>query len=176
MGKVRELNGYRVLYIPDHPRAMENENWKGWIYEHVYLGEQIVNRTLRDNEVVDHLDGNRSNNRIENLLVLERSQHTKLHEWLDRGAPYGENQGMNGVNSVNSKADRFCKVCLHTLQEKEKTYCSNKCRGLDNRKVDRPSKEELKVLIENNSWLALGRKFNVSDNAVRKWAKNYDLL
>ena len=80
------------------------------------------------------------------------------------------------MNSVKSKADRFCKVCLHTLQQKETMYCSNKCRAFDNRRAERPSKEELKELIENNSWLALGRMYGVSDNAVRKWAKSYDLL
>ena len=176
MNKVRDLNGYRVLYMPEHPRAMRNECWKGWIYEHIYLGEKIINRPLRENEVVHHLDGNRANNRIENLLVLEQPQHMKLHEWLGRGAPFNESGGMNGVNSVNSKVSRFCKVCQHTLQRKEKMYCSNKCRAFDNRKAERPSKQELKVLIENNSWLALGKMFGVSDNAVRKWAKSYDLL
>ena len=44
------------------------------------------------------------------------------------------------------------------------------------RKAERPSKQELKKEIENNSWLALGRKYGVSDNAVRKWARAYGLL
>jgi len=45
------------------------------------------------------------------------------------------------------------------------------------RKVkDRPSKEELRDMIENMSWCAIGRKYDVSDNAVRKWARSYNLL
>lgn len=176
MKKVRDLNGYRVLYIPEHPRAMTSENWKGWIYEHIHLGEKIIGRPLNEKEVVHHLDGNRSNNRIENLLVLERSQHKKLHEWLDRGAPFDESEGMNRVNSVESKVNRYCKVCSATLQAKQKEYCSTECAGYDRQKVDRPSKEELRILIEDNSWLALGRMFGVSDNAVRKWARSYGLL
>jgi transposase-like protein len=45
------------------------------------------------------------------------------------------------------------------------------------RKVDRPPKEQLIELMEQKtSWVQMGRMFGVSDNAVRKWAKKYDLL
>lgn len=50
------------------------------------------------------------------------------------------------------------------------------CNGKQNRKTDRPSKEELKILIMNNTWISIGEKFGVSDNAVRKWAKKYNLI
>lgn len=30
--------------------------------------------------------------------------------------------------------------------------------------------------IDAHSWVKLGRMFGVSDNAVRKWAKGYELL
>lgn len=43
------------------------------------------------------------------------------------------------------------------------------------RKVERPSKEELEVLIKTESFLEIGRKYGVSDNAIRKWCKMYDL-
>jgi transposase-like protein len=47
----------------------------------------------------------------------------------------------------------------------------------DTRKVkNRPSKEELSNMIENMTWVAIGKKYGVSDNAVRKWAKKYKLL
>ncbi len=34
----------------------------------------------------------------------------------------------------------------------------------------------LKEDIENLSWVAIGKKYGVSDNAVRKWAKKYGIL
>lgn len=46
--------------------------------------------------------------------------------------------------------------------------CSNKIKGFNNRKP-RPSREELKQLIRTESFLSIGRIFNVSDNAIRKW-------
>lgn len=60
---VRTLNGYRVLYRPDHPTSMTSDNWKGWVYEHIYIVEKYNNIVLKDNEVVHHLDGIKDNNR-----------------------------------------------------------------------------------------------------------------
>ncbi len=58
----------------------------------------------------------------------------------------------------------------------KRTSCSPECAWITSRKVKRPSKVDLKEAILHNSWLALGRKYKVSDNAVRKWAKQYGLL
>lgn len=43
--------------------------------------------------------------------------------------------------------------------------CSQKAR----RKVERPSREELKKLIRNKSMVEVGRLFGMSDNGIRKW-------
>ncbi len=43
------------------------------------------------------------------------------------------------------------------------------------RKVVRPSKEILEVEIHNNTMVALGKKYGVSDNAVRRWCKSYNI-
>jgi hypothetical protein len=43
-----------------------------------------------------------------------------------------------------------------------------------NRKVERPSYEILKREIEQVGYAATGRKYGVSDNAVRKWLKTYE--
>lgn len=178
--RVRILNGYRVIYMPEHPKAMTNENWKGFVYEHIVVAEESMGRKLYDDEVVHHLDGDRSNNRKENLLVLTNKMHGRLHSWLDNGGMYKETSHVQGVNSGKSKATRtqmiFCKVCQKTLQGKETTYCSNKCQGLDSRKVVRPTREQLQEDIKSMSWLAIGRKYGVSDNAVRKWARSFGLL
>ena len=36
-------------------------------------------------------------------------------------------------------------------------------------------RDELKKLIRSKSFCAIGKQFNVSDNAIRKWCKNYNL-
>lgn len=49
-----------------------------------------------------------------------------------------------------------------------------KCRYISTRKVERPSYEELKQDISKMSICAVGRKYGVSDNAIRKWLKQYE--
>jgi hypothetical protein len=63
-----------------------------------------------------------------------------------------------------------------TTKLEHQTFCSNKCRAYHDRRTTRPSKEELAQLIQENSWVALGKIFGVSDNAIRKWARGYGIL
>lgn len=44
---------------------------------------------------------------------------------------------------------------------------------LSYRKVERPPYKQLLEEIEATSYLAVGRKYGVSDNAVRKWVRFY---
>lgn len=50
-----------------------------------------------------------------------------------------------------------------------------KCSQLAQRKVARPNREELKSLIRTQSFLSIGRKYNVSDNAIKKWCQYENL-
>ncbi len=43
----------------------------------------------------------------------------------------------------------------------------------ERRKVDRPSLDQLKLDIEELGYVGTGRKYGVSDNAVRKWITWY---
>ena len=175
---VRDLNGYRVVYAPGHPTAMRSANWDGYVYEHIYVAERALRRSMRHDEVVHHLDGNRLNNRLTNLLVLARSQHVKLHLWLDAGAPFAKANGAKVANSGKAKAaePRCCGACGAALQGKQRKSCSGECAALVGRKADRPDSPTLASDIATMSWLAIGRKYGVSDNAARKWARQYGLL
>ena len=41
---------------------------------------------------------------------------------------------------------------------------------------DKPTKDELIGLLKKLSYVQIGKIFGVSDNAVRKWAKKYDII
>jgi len=41
---------------------------------------------------------------------------------------------------------------------------------------NRPTKETLSEELNETSFTAVGKKYGVSDNAVRKWAKNYNII
>ncbi len=46
---------------------------------HVVLMEQYLGRPLKKNEVVHHINFDKSDNSLENLQVMDRSEHTRLH-------------------------------------------------------------------------------------------------
>lgn len=172
--KVRNLNGYLVIYKPGHPSSMTSDSWKGFIYEHIEVAEVIVGRALREDEVVHHLNFNRADNRPENLLVLLNSQHAKLHEWLKAGAPgYNISGSEKSVTETTTSIVRRCAICEKPLLTTQKFWCSLKCCGLAKRKVDRPTQEQLEKEVSDSGMVAVGKKYGVSDKAIKKWLDKY---
>jgi len=47
--------------------------------EHRKIMRLKLGRELKPNEVVHHIDGNPHNNKPSNLIVMSRSEHTRLH-------------------------------------------------------------------------------------------------
>lgn len=72
-GKHVRLNdkGYVLIWEPEHP----NQSQGGWQFEHRLVVEQALGRYLTSAEQVDHINQNKSDNRIENLQVLDASSH-----------------------------------------------------------------------------------------------------
>jgi hypothetical protein len=83
---------------------------------------------------------------------------------------------------------RPCRRCGTEFLPRHRTqrYCSRTCgaryirsrlSGIpkpEKRKVERPPHDQLMREIEGTSYLAVGRTYGVSDNAVRKWIRWYE--
>ena len=170
-----------------------------------WLGQPI-------NLQVHHIDGDRTNNELDNLQLLCLNCHS-----------YTDNFGSKNIKKASISDEEFIQVlrnsssirqALFTLKlsdaganytrarklineshitfsssnktEKE-NYCicgksilpgsqyCYECRSQLNRVVERPNREELKRLIRSLPFVKIGERYNVSDNAVRKWCKFYNL-
>ena len=96
-----------------------------------------------------------------------------VENFLGHLAKYTKEDFEENILTKEQKLKYICKDCGKPVWNKDSRCleCSHKAQ----RKVERPSREELKDLIRTESFLAIGRKYSVSDSAIRKWCKAYDL-
>lgn len=112
-GRILTSHGYVAVRVAkDHPHV-----WgAGYAYEHIVLMETHLGRSLADDEMVHHKDGNRANNEIANLVVLTVTAHMREHadlrgrDALGRFPPTGEGVLFGAVPSAT------CRVCERTFQ------------------------------------------------------------
>uniref|UniRef100_A0A6M3KF57 Putative homing endonuclease n=1 Tax=viral metagenome TaxID=1070528 RepID=A0A6M3KF57_9ZZZZ len=76
-----EINdsGYILQYDNNHPKSHKNK-----VRAHRLIMENYLGRYIDRSEVVHHINGNRTDNRIENLLLMTNSEHSKYHWSLKR--------------------------------------------------------------------------------------------
>ena len=66
-----------------------------------------------------------------------------------------------------------CERCGAEITHKAKLCVE--CASLASRKVDRPSRDELKDLIREKPFTHIAKEYFVTDNAIRKWCETYNL-
>jgi len=69
------FHGYRFLYMPDFQWTLRN----GWVAEHRYVIMKKLGRRLRSTEHVHHINKNKYDNSVGNLIVLDDFEHNIFH-------------------------------------------------------------------------------------------------
>ena len=77
-GKKRiTMYGYVLIYSPNHPNRDKNTRC---VLEHRLVVEKFIGRYLTKEEVVHHINENKSDNRIENLMLFKNlKEHSSFH-------------------------------------------------------------------------------------------------
>ena len=74
-GKRVHDEGYILIYKPKHPSAINGR----YVFEHRFVMEKHLERYLKPKEVVHHINGIKTDNRIKNLKIMSHSRHFILH-------------------------------------------------------------------------------------------------
>ena len=105
--------------------------------------------------IIDHINGVNNDNRLENLRMVCPNCNSQLDTH-------------SGKNTKREKKKYYCKCGKEKF--KKSKMCKS-CYDLKQRRVVRPSKEQLLQEIKELGYEGTGRKYGVSGNAIRKWIK-----
>lgn len=84
-------------------------------HEHTVIAEQALGRRLRRGEVVHHIDGNKTNNAHDNLIIMPAGYHRWLHARLEQRTP----EGRAKVSRDRSKAGHASQAKRRAIQRAE---------------------------------------------------------
>ena len=115
---------------------------------------------------LDHINGDNKDDRLENLRWICPNCDRQLDTFGSKN---------NHKERINKAQKYYCKNC--GIEISYGAELCPKCYAISQRRVDRPTKEELRdILFENKgNFSQVGRIFEVTDNSIRKWCKSYGL-
>lgn|SRR3990167_9664363 len=78
----KSKSGYVIVYCPEHKHSKTKN---GWIFEHRIVIENFINQGLKIGQCIHHIDLNKTNNKIENLMIFNSNkEHSSWHNKLKR--------------------------------------------------------------------------------------------
>lgn len=162
-----KLNNFKELFIKKDINEYLVENST---YGRVHLKERLYDEKLKERKcelcgqdeewngkkmslILDHKNGCWNDNRLENLRIVCPNCNATLDTHC-------------GKQRSKLKKENYRKIIN---DKKIANYLSRRI-------VDRPEYQLLLKEVEEIGYTATGRKYGVSDNAIRKWLKVYEKL
>jgi hypothetical protein len=136
-------------------------------------------------QLLKHSDNSSKRDKL--IMTLDELLE-KIKIWEKKYGKYENKVLILDFNNERTKKQIFKKEINKDITKRERKifYCSEcgkkisygskfclKCSRKHNRICNRPNKKELLEQIKELGYRGTGRKYGVSDNAIRKWLKNY---
>jgi len=135
---IKTRNAKRVKLIPNISPCV-GRRFRGGKYWSRVLMEKHIGRILLPSEHVHHINGDKTDDRIENLIILTKEKHTSLHK------------------STSETIEYNCDHCGKKLSQKmwkykrsKKHFCSKECFDNSSLKRKLTPKEYNRYFYENS--------------------------
>jgi len=133
----------------------QDENWRG----------------KRMALILDHINGRATDHRLENLRIVCPNCAATLDTHC-------------GKMLRRIRTERPCRSCGTVFYPRydDHVFCGHTCFALyetgqpqpQRRTVERPPHEQLLADVNERGYVEVGRRYGVSDNAIRKWLRQYE--
>ena len=168
----KTMGEYLCEFAPGHPKATKD----GYVRTHILMAEKKLGRYLNSEECVHHIDENKYNNDLDNLMVFKTiADHSAFHKGVD--AICDGDVWYCPTKRIYDK--ELCPICGVNYKDKKANMCIDclhfKHTLINNTDTKRPNRDVLKNQIRTKSFVEVGKLYGVSDNAIRKWCKSYGL-
>lgn len=126
---------------------------------------------------IDHINGQRTDHRLENLRLLCPNCHSITPTFGNRNKDKRNVEKFIEVSNVRKKQRKMhkneCVICSKGIT-KAATHCKS-CSGKlrEKTKIDWPPVIELFQMVKESSYTEVGKRLGVSDNAVRRRLVRY---
>jgi hypothetical protein len=173
-----------LILLNQHCIAAKNESKGGYKMMCLYPHRQVKSKYNFLNDFKFDLD-NLNQEKIKKLLKPTVKQNSLLNVDLklqnfdvilaevnneEKDIKDIQNNKNIRINSKDiKKVENNCIDC-NIIITRRANRCEI-CHKISTRKAERPSKELLLNQVKENGYIATGRKYGVSDNAIRKWLK-----